>query len=133
MHLEIAAMVVILVVLGVAFSYVTRYVTGESEAEWAFKGFSRTNFTIRMLLMFGIVGGGIVWLIYRYAKRAKFPVAIGSALIAAVIMTMSEVFYYAIPIVVLVAISLTRLKGRKGGVRDIVEPTAVKRTWFGGR
>ena len=128
------AAVVILIVLGVSFGYATEYVTGKLETEWAYKGFSKTNFTMRMLLMFGLAGGGIVWLIYRYARRAKFPVAIGSATVFALIMTMNEVFYYAIPIIVLMIISFLRVKERRSrSVRDIIEPKAVKRTKTGGQ
>ena len=122
LHLEAIASVIIIIVLGVTFAYVTSFVTGELEAEWAYVGFEKTNFTIRMLLMFGIAGGGIVWLIFRYAKRAKFPVAIGSSLFAAVIMTMNAAFYYAIPIAVLGAILLIKVREMRRSRRRIKTP-----------
>jgi len=109
-----------LIIIGVGifrFDFIVGYINGAHELDWAYDGFTDTNMSLRLLFLFGVTGYGIYWMIWNFAKRSRMPVMIGSILIATVAMAYSLIFYYIIPISVIIAIAIIKIKQirRKNG------------------
>lgn len=107
---EIVATLAIILIIVFRFDFVTEYVNGAQELDWAYDGFTDTNMSLRLLFLFGVAGYGIYWIIWKYARRNKMPVMIFSVLIAAVAMSYSFFFYYVLPMAVVIIIAILKIK-----------------------
>ena len=102
-----------LIIIGVAiwrFGFITEYVNGAHELDWAYNGFTDTNMSLRLLFLFGVTGFGLYWIIWNFANRSKMLVMIVTVLIAAIAMSYSIIFYYMIPISIVIAIAIIKIK-----------------------
>jgi hypothetical protein len=106
-------LIIVLIAIGASFSFANQYVAGELEMHWAITGMIVTNYNLLMFFMLALAGAGIVWIIYRYAKRSKLFVSIISVLCLSLAMAMSQIFMYLIPIVVAIAIAILLVKERR--------------------
>ena len=82
-------------------------------------GTTFTNYDLLTFTLLAINGCGIVWLIYKYAKRSKMIVSLISVLILSLAMAMSTIFLYFIPIVIcliIFGIFIKKEKKKKGKV-----------------
>jgi len=99
----------ILVVVGCFYPYARDMVSSVIEPNWTYDGVTVSNFNVRMLILFGVAGGGSGWLVYKFAKRNGTVVAALTAFIAALAMAMNEIMYYAVPTIVLIALIIYRV------------------------
>lgn len=113
-YLEILSAIAILIVMAVCFNFSLDYVSGGIETKWATSGGTTfTNYSLLMFLLLAINGCGVVWIVYKYAKRSKLIVSMISVLILSLVMAMSNIFLSLIPIIVCLIIFTIFVRDRK--------------------
>ena len=105
----------ILIIMIFNFDYVNHYCNGSYELKWMYEGMTVSSHDLRLLLLFGLNGWCIFWLIQKYAKRAKIAVMILSVTFSSVLMTFNEISMHAIPLMtfsiwILIKVRSTRQK-----------------------
>jgi heme/copper-type cytochrome/quinol oxidase subunit 2 len=100
--------ILILAVVSGLFSFSNKFVSGVLELKWAEEGTVYTNYNIGMFVLLAISACITVWIIYKYAKRSKLLVSIISCLVVALCMTISEIFYWGFPIILIIIFAILK-------------------------
>lgn len=100
--------ILILVVISGLFSFSNQFVSGVLELKWAEEGTVYTNYNVGMFALLALSACITVWVIYKYAKRAKLMVSVISCLVVALCMTISEIFYWGFPIILIIVFAVLK-------------------------
>lgn len=89
--------------------------TGALEPQWSYDGIVFSSHNVMMLFLYGVVGGGIIFLVSRKIENQyrKNLVGISSCLVAALLMVISPYLYAMIPFLVTLIVVGTLLNERK--------------------
>ena len=112
---EIGLVLVIFSFWYLTFDYSKDLATGALEPEWSYDGVVFSNHNVMMLFLYGVTGGGIIWLISRKIETVfkRNLVGIVSCLGAALLMVMSPYLYAMIPLLVVLMVIGVLLNERK--------------------
>lgn len=100
--------ILILVIISGLFSFSNQFVSGVFELKWAKEGTVYTNYNVGMFALLALSACITVWVIYKYAKRAKLMVSVISCLVVALCMTISEIFYWGFPIILIIVFAVLK-------------------------
>lgn len=100
--------ILILVIISGLFSFSNQFVSGVLELKWAKEGTVYTNYNVGMFALLALSACITVWVIYKYAKRAKLMVSVISCLVVALCMTISEIFYWGFPIILIIVFAVLK-------------------------
>ena len=98
----------ILTIICCLFGFSNQFVSGVLEIEWAKEGTVYTNYNVGMFAMLALSACITVWIIYKYAKRSKLIVSVISCLVVALCMTMSEIFYWGFPVILIIVFAMLK-------------------------
>jgi len=90
-----------------------KYVIGEYQTGWIFYGITFSNYNLSMFVLLAIGACGTIWIIYRYAKNMKLLASVLAALCVALIMAITTIFLYAIPVLVVLTIMIILINERR--------------------
>ena len=95
--------------------YSSDLATGALEPEWAYDGVTFSSHNIMMLFLFGLSGGGVIYLFYKLVKNSFLRIFGGvfGALIAALLMASSSYLYGMVPLMVVLFVIGVALNERK--------------------